>query len=266
MRRPAVLPGKEGRKGHARAARGSEQRGHGRGPGQPELHHLRRSREPAAYRERPPDAGHGGLALDRVRLRLQRVRAGVSDLARTDGLPCAAPASSSPTARCAACSRSGWKARSTDAWDPLDLLPVERRFFPPIPVGNTPLWEPRSLRRDLEHPNLFIKDDTLNPTGSLKDRASFLVAAFARKHRIRNVVVASTGNAASSMAGVGAAAGLHVTLFVPKTAPQGQDGPGAAVRGESRAGRRQLRSGVRALAGVRAAPGATCPATRRTIR
>jgi len=46
-----------------------------------------------------------------------------------------------------------------------------------------------------------------------------LVAAFARKHGIREVVVASTGNAGSSMAGVGAAAGLKVRLFLPKTAP-----------------------------------------------
>jgi len=64
-----------------------------------------------------------------------------------------------------------------------------------------------------------LKDDGVNPTGSLKDRASFLVAAFARKHHIREVVVASTGNAGSSMAGVGAAAGLKVKLFLPKTAP-----------------------------------------------
>jgi threonine synthase len=105
-------------------------------------------------------------------------------------------------------------------WDALDLLPVERHFFPSMPVGGTPLWAPQNLRDQLGYRNLFIKDDTLNPTGSLKDRASFLVAAFARKHGIRNVVVASTGNAGSSMAGVGAAAGLQVTLFVPKTAPK----------------------------------------------
>ncbi len=101
-----------------------------------------------------------------------------------------------------------------------DLLPVERQFFPKIPVGNTPLWEPENLRRRLQFLNLFIKDDTANPTGSLKDRASFLVAAFARKHGIKDVALASTGNAASSMAGVGAAAGLNVLIFIPKTAPR----------------------------------------------
>jgi threonine synthase len=45
------------------------------------------------------------------------------------------------------------------------------------------------------------------------------VAAFARKHGIKEVALASTGNAASSMACVGAAAGLKVTVFLPKSAP-----------------------------------------------
>jgi threonine synthase len=69
-------------------------------------------------------------------------------------------------------------------------------------------------------PGLVLKDDTANPTGSLKDRASYLVAAFAVKHGIKRIVVASTGNAACSMAGVGAAAGLSVVIFVPERAPR----------------------------------------------
>ena len=97
--------------------------------------------------------------------------------------------------------------------DPLDYLPVEREFFPDIPVGNTPLWHPERLMRKHDFPKLYFKDDGLNPTGSLKDRASLLVAAFARKNGIDEVVVASTGNAGSSMSGVGAAAGLKVKLF-----------------------------------------------------
>ena len=109
--------------------------------------------------------------------------------------------------------------------DPLDFLPVERQYFPAIPVGNTPLWHPaqevpsENLLKKYGFPDLYLKDDGANPTGSLKDRASFLVAAFARKHGISEVVVASTGNAGSSMAGVGAAAGLKIKLFLPKTAP-----------------------------------------------
>jgi len=109
--------------------------------------------------------------------------------------------------------------RMPPAASPLELLPVDARFFPPIPVGNTPLWRPRRLREKLGFPNLCLKDDGLNPTGSLKDRASYLVAAFAAQHGISRIAVASTGNAGSSMAGIGAAAGIAVTLFIPRNAP-----------------------------------------------
>ena len=98
-------------------------------------------------------------------------------------------------------------------------LPIEQAWFPPIPVGDTPLWAPERLRRDFAAPKLWLKDDTCNPSGSFKDRASYLVAAFARKHGAREVVLASTGNAASSMAAVGAAAGLAIKVFLPAAAP-----------------------------------------------
>ncbi len=101
-----------------------------------------------------------------------------------------------------------------------DLLPVEKRYFPHIPVGNTPLWTPFNLREKTGFGELYIKDDSLNPTGSLKDRASFLVAAFALREGIEDVVVASTGNAASSMAGIGAASGLNIKIFIPASAPK----------------------------------------------
>jgi threonine synthase len=98
-------------------------------------------------------------------------------------------------------------------------LPVEATWFPPIPVGETPLWAPERLRRRFDAPGLWLKDDTCNPSGSFKDRASWLVAAFARRHGLKEVVLASTGNAASSMAAVGAAAGLAVKVFLPAAAP-----------------------------------------------
>ncbi|MGD9343702.1 MAG: pyridoxal-phosphate dependent enzyme [Desulfuromonadales bacterium] len=104
-------------------------------------------------------------------------------------------------------------------FDVFDLLPVEKEYFPPAPVGGTPLWEPKNLRDEFGFAQLYIKDDGANPTSSFKDRASFLVSAFAKKFGIREITLASTGNAGSSMAGIGAAAGQTVTLFLPKTAP-----------------------------------------------
>ncbi|MCF7928816.1 MAG: threonine synthase [Spirochaetales bacterium] len=100
------------------------------------------------------------------------------------------------------------------------LLPIDSSFLPPLPVGETPLWKPPRLAEKLGRRELYLKDDTANPTGSLKDRASFLVAGWARELGIDRITVASTGNAASSMAGVGAAAGLDITIFLPATAPR----------------------------------------------
>jgi threonine synthase len=101
-----------------------------------------------------------------------------------------------------------------------DLLPVEKKYFPPIPVGNTPLWKPENLIKKYNIKNLFIKDDGVNPTYSFKDRASFLVSAFAKKYKIEEITLASTGNAGSSMAGIGAAANQKITIFLPHNAPQ----------------------------------------------
>ncbi|MCK5832432.1 threonine synthase [bacterium] len=101
-----------------------------------------------------------------------------------------------------------------------DFLPIESAFLPEIPVGDTPLWQPSILNEETGFERLFLKNDSLNPTGSLKDRASYLVAGFARKFGLKDISVASTGNAGSSMAGIGASAGLSVTVFVPKKAPE----------------------------------------------
>jgi len=100
-------------------------------------------------------------------------------------------------------------------------LPFEEKYFPNIKVGNTPLIKPEYFN-SIGFKNIFIKDDSLNPTGSLKDRASYLVAACARKFNIKEIVVSSTGNAGSSMAGIGAASGIKVKLFVPEKIPKGK--------------------------------------------
>lgn len=107
-------------------------------------------------------------------------------------------------------------------FDIFQLLPVEKKFFPNIPVGNTPFFKLSSDISYFSNTNVFIKNDSLNPTGSLKDRASYLVSAFAKKYNINEITVASTGNAGSSMAGIGAAANQTINLFIPESAPSGK--------------------------------------------
>ncbi len=105
-------------------------------------------------------------------------------------------------------------------FDIFDFLPVEKKYFPKLNVGDTPLIEPEIIRAELGYKNLFLKFDGTNPTGSFKDRASYLVSAFAKKNKINEIVVASTGNAASSMAGIAAAAGQKAFIFMPQNAPK----------------------------------------------
>jgi threonine synthase len=104
--------------------------------------------------------------------------------------------------------------------DPLSFLPIRIKHAAAFPAGGTPLVAPRSLRERTGFPNLFFKNDTLNPSGSLKDRASVLVAEQALMLGEKRVTLASTGNAGASMAAAGAAYGLEVVLFVPAAAPR----------------------------------------------
>jgi threonine synthase len=68
-------------------------------------------------------------------------------------------------------------------------------------------------------PHLFLKDDTRNPSGSTKDRASALVVAKAIEYGYGTVAAASTGNAATALSAAGAAAGMRTVVFVPASAP-----------------------------------------------
>jgi threonine synthase len=104
--------------------------------------------------------------------------------------------------------------------DPFSLLPLPIFDWRSFPAGETPLVQPQRLRNATGFRNLFLKNDTLNPSGSLKDRASLLVAAQARRHGVTRVALASTGNAGASMSCAGAAYGLEIILFVPAAAPR----------------------------------------------
>jgi threonine synthase len=113
---------------------------------------------------------------------------------------------------------------SADASDPAFLtafLPIaSAEYLPSITVGGTPLLRAPELRRALDLPHLTVKDDTRNPSGSTKDRASLLVVAKAREYGYETVATASSGNAATALAAVGAAAGMPTVVFVPASAPE----------------------------------------------
>ncbi len=110
-------------------------------------------------------------------------------------------------------------------WRYADLLPVsDPSLIPPLQVGWTPLYHAARLGQALGMPHLYIKDDGRNPTASLKDRASAIAVTKARELGFSTITCASTGNAASSLAGLAASVGLNTVIFVPERAPAAKIG------------------------------------------
>ncbi|MGZ3610594.1 MAG: threonine synthase [Ktedonobacteraceae bacterium] len=99
------------------------------------------------------------------------------------------------------------------------LLPVSyfQEGVPALAIGGTPLYPVTRLRSHLGMENLWLKDDSRNPSASLKDRASIIAVMRAGG---RTLACASTGNAASSLAVQAASVGLPCYIFVPFNAPR----------------------------------------------
>jgi threonine synthase len=106
-------------------------------------------------------------------------------------------------------------------WRYRELLPIGAdAALPALAVGWTPLTAAASLARHLGVRTLFLKDDGRNATGSLKDRASSVGVVKAREKRRKIIACASTGNAASSCAGMAASMGMRSVIFLPERAPE----------------------------------------------
>jgi threonine synthase len=105
-------------------------------------------------------------------------------------------------------------------WRYLDLLPITGAAgLPRLQVGGTPILEAPRLASRVGVSSFWIKDDGRLPTCSFKDRASAIGTTKARELGFKTIACASTGNAASSLAGFCADAGLPSVIFVPARAP-----------------------------------------------
>ena len=106
-------------------------------------------------------------------------------------------------------------------WRYADLLPIaDLSLAPPLQVGWTPLYRAERLEKQLGLKHLWVKDDGREPTASFKDRASAVGVVKALELGYNIMTCASTGNAASSLAGLATSVGLTTYIFVPQTAPQ----------------------------------------------
>src|SRR5918994_158224 len=104
------------------------------------------------------------------------------------------------------------------------LMERYRRFLPvtdatptlTLGEGATPLVRAPRLGAAIGAPNLYLKVEGQNPTGSFKDRGMVVAVAKAVEAGARAVVCASTGNTSASAAAYGAHAGLQVIVILPK--------------------------------------------------
>lgn len=111
--------------------------------------------------------------------------------------------------------------RMESMWDYRALLPVTASAEPPpLRVGATPMYAAPELGRRAGLTSVWVKDEGVQPTGSLKDRASAMALAKADELGAAVVTTASTGNAAAALAGLAASVGRDTVIFVPETAPE----------------------------------------------
>src|SRR5262250_429897 len=113
------------------------------------------------------------------------------------------------------------QSRDHTIWRWFDFFPIERRTsIVSLGEGSTPLIHATRLGERLKMARLYLKNDTVLPTGSLKDRSNSVGISKAKELGFTTATVMSTGNAAASVAAYSAAAGLKSVVMVPLgTAP-----------------------------------------------
>ncbi len=105
--------------------------------------------------------------------------------------------------------RASLSGRTGNLWRYREVLPVERiDSVVSMGEGFTPLLHARGLGGKLGLPNLYLKDEGVNPTGSFKARGLAVAISMAREFGIQKVSVPSAGNAGGALAAYAARAGL----------------------------------------------------------
>jgi threonine synthase len=122
----------------------------------------------------------------------------------------------------AAISREKIASGPLSLWRYSDLLPVERNPAVDLGAGFTPLVRADRLAAELGLGELWIKNDTVNPTNSFKDRVTSVALAKALEFGFKTAACASTGNLANSVAAHAAHAGLRSFVFIPANLEQGK--------------------------------------------
>jgi len=101
--------------------------------------------------------------------------------------------------------------RTPTMWRYAEVMPEAE----PVSLGEgfTPMLPSR------EHPNVYIKDEGLNPTGSFKARGMSAAVTMAKAYGLKKLAAPSAGNAGGALAAYAAAAGIEAHIFMPKDVP-----------------------------------------------
>ena len=111
--------------------------------------------------------------------------------------------------------RESISAGPRSIWRYEALLPVDPEHRIDLQVGFTPLLRADNLARELGMRELWIKNDTMNPTWSFKDRVVAVASSRARQFGFETLACASTGNLANSVAAHAARGGMRAVVFIP---------------------------------------------------
>lgn len=117
-------------------------------------------------------------------------------------------------------SKEDFEARDGGVWAYPELLPVEAEHAVTLGEGDTPLVEVGDLGAEWDVPNLYLKDESQNPTWSFKDRLCSVAVSKARDVGSEVVTIASTGNHGASTAAYAARAGLESVIFTIPEVPE----------------------------------------------
>jgi len=114
----------------------------------------------------------------------------------------------------------GLASRPPNLWRYREVLPVaEDSSVVCLGEGFTPLLRAHRLGDQLGLPNLYLKDESLNPTGSFKARGLAVAVSVARELGIQKLAIPSAGNAGGALAAYAARAGMKAAVFMPEGTP-----------------------------------------------
>lgn len=112
------------------------------------------------------------------------------------------------------------KNRVSSLWRYREVLPVVRdENIVSLGEGWTPMLHAKRLGAQFGLPELFIKDEGPNPTGSFKARGQTAAISMARELGVKKVAIPTAGNAGGAMSAYAAAAGMEAYVFMPRDTP-----------------------------------------------